>query len=576
MLALTVDRWVAYLPRMIADLDTLLARPSRAAWRELRHHWTALGPDALRIDEWNAALSRWPDAWRVAAPAWLPIASHPRTWPARAAATPLFALARALDLVQGRALVPNEQVLAGLCALDLSHITHVRHREHRPYLAPSERILARLLRAGAYDSVTHLMVEWPTEEELVAIAALPRLRELHIPSRPIPFGPDHLAAGAFGQLLAAAPALRALSAHPDVWSSVLASPLGARLTRGVTCYTFEVESWSPSEPVTHCIESFDELTARSELVPMRASSVRRFAWTRVQFDFPPAAVDRAATHVTLGAMRKLVPKVSKEWLAQDLASLPIEVAHVRHEKGQAIPAPIRPRHLIVSRPVPAASILAPGAAPRGLEIGTRSAAVDRLWSVQEVRELLDVLTTPLEIFVLGGTTLTSSDLAGLLAHPMLRSLRVLGVDERASVKVGRKYEKRDRVPLDMGVVRALAALEELRWLSLQHFAASTPEVFDGLRLPRLHRLELDVTGATKLDHALDLIGPEMESMELSELHTIVRVPDELMHLGDHPHLENVRLIGLARLEDDAESLEYSLGGVLTPLIVSGPWLDEPV
>ena len=561
---------------MIADLDMLLARPSRAAWRELRHHFTALGPDALRIDEWSDALSRWPDAWRVAAPGWLPIASHPSTWPGPAvAATPLFALARALDFMQGRALLPNERVLAGMCALDPSHITHVRHREFKRFIAPSDRILVRLLRAGAYDSVTHLMVEWPTEEELAAIAALPKLCELQIANHPS-YGPGNLEASAFGRVLAAAPALRALSASAEVWSSVRESPLVARLTRGISSYESEVEGWRPSEPVLRRMESVDELTARSELVTTHASSVQPIARTHLSFCDPPAAFDREATYVTFSARKKLVPKVSKAWMAQDLASLRIEVAHVMHQKGQAFPAPIRPRHLIIHLPVPAASILADGAALRGLEIGAR-VLVERLWSVSEIRELLDVLTSPLEILALNGTELTSSDLAAVLRHPMLRSLRVFGIDEGSSVRSGRKYEKRARVPLDMDVIEALTALEELRWLRLEHFAASTPEVFDGLRLPKLFGIELDVTGATKLDHALDLIGPEMESMELSGLHTIVRVRDELLHLGSYPHLEKVLLIGLARLEDDEESLEYSVGGVLAPLLAqSGLWLDEPV
>jgi hypothetical protein len=77
--------------------------------------------------------------------------------------------------------MPNEQVLEGMYTLDLAHITHVRHREHRRFIAPGERVLARLLRAGAYDSVTHLMVEWPTEAELEAVAKLPKFEGLRLP-----------------------------------------------------------------------------------------------------------------------------------------------------------------------------------------------------------------------------------------------------------------------------------------------------------------------------------------------------------------------------------------------------------
>jgi hypothetical protein len=100
--------------------------------------------------------------------------------------------------------------------------------------------------------------------------------------------------------------------------------------------------------------------------------------------------------------------------------------------------------------------------------------------------------------------------------------------------------------------------------------------FEGLRLPKLFGLELDVTGATTLSHVLDLIGPEMESIALWGLHTVVRTPDELLHLGDHAHLENALLGALPQLDPDAESLDYSLGGVFAPLARHcGPWLDEP-
>lgn len=136
---------------------------------------------------------------------------------------------------------------------------------------------------------------------------------------------------------------------------------------------------------------------------------------------------------------------------------------------------------------------------------------------------------------------------------------------------------RPEKPLDLDLCAAIAALPSLRWLELLGFAATTPAVFPALRNPRLFGMTLGVTGAQTLEHVLGMLTPELELLHWNcSLGTVKRKADELLHFGAHPNLATI-ILHVPRVEDDAESLEYAVSGVLKQWLPEvGPWLDDPV